>query len=146
MEIFGKATINPFVFLSGKILGYCSCLLQILLVFDIKIIEKVNFAHNYLISFVIFFVAMFFVIFSLINLGKSTRFGLPTNDTKFKTKGLYKISRNPMYIGINLLTVASMVYTLSFVVIAIGIYSIFVYHLIILRSCSEISCTKLITN
>jgi len=68
---------------------------------------------------------------SLFNLGKSTRVGLPTNNTELKTSGLYKISRNPMYFGFNLLTLSSMIYTANLMVIALGLYSMLVYHLII---------------
>jgi len=37
---------------------------------------------------------------SLANLGRSTRFGLPTTITFLKTKGLYQFSRNPIYFGL----------------------------------------------
>ena len=102
------------------------------MIIGFEIIERKYFFYNHQISFVILAIAAFFVVISLINLGRSTRFGIPTNETLFKTSGLYKISRNPMYIGINLLTISAMIYTLNLFGILIGIYSIFVYHLIIL--------------
>ena len=68
---------------------------------------------------------------SLINLGSATRLGLPEEGTRFKTNGLYSISRNPMYLGFNLLTVSAILLIANFVVSTLGIYSIFTYHLII---------------
>ena len=73
-----------------------------------------------------------FTIISLINLGKSTRLGTPQESTEFKTNGLYKISRNPMYVGFNMLSLSAILFTHNFIVIFLGVYSIYVYHLIIL--------------
>jgi protein-S-isoprenylcysteine O-methyltransferase Ste14 len=76
-------------------------------------------------------VGLLFTVISLVNLGKSTRLGLPSDDTKLKTNGIYKISRNPMYVGFDLITIASIVFTLHWLVIILGIYSLITYHLII---------------
>ena len=65
-------------------------------------------------------------------LGKSTRFGLPTEKTVLKTRGLYKISRNPIYFGFNLITLSSIIYFINPIILVPGIYSIVVYHLIII--------------
>ena len=75
---------------------------------------------------------MIVIILSAIFLGKSTRLGLPENDTKLKTQGIYKISRNPMYVGFNLLTVSAIFGLANIAVIFLGIYSIIIYHYIIL--------------
>jgi protein-S-isoprenylcysteine O-methyltransferase Ste14 len=75
-----------------------------------------------------FVTGLLFVLVSIFYLGKSTRLGLPSEQTRLKTNGIYKLSRNPMYVGFGLFTIASMMYTL---VIIAGIYSLTVYHLII---------------
>jgi protein-S-isoprenylcysteine O-methyltransferase Ste14 len=67
----------------------------------------------------------------MINLGKSTRLGLPSEATEFKNHGIYTISRNPMYAGFNLFTIASISGCANGIVALMGIYSIFIYHLII---------------
>jgi len=76
-------------------------------------------------------IGLIFTIISLINLGKSTRLGLPSNDTKLKTNGLYKYSRNPMYVGFDLITISAMIYILHWLIIILGVYSMITYHLII---------------
>lgn len=58
--------------------------------------------------------------------------GIPLKETKLKTEGIYKISRNPMYIGLHLITLSSIVYTMNIYLFIIGLYSVYVYHLIIL--------------
>lgn len=68
----------------------------------------------------------------MINLGKSTRLGLPSEQTNFKTKGLYKFSRNPMYVCFKSITFSSIIYTFNIWIVSLGIYSVIVYHLIIL--------------
>ncbi len=102
MELIGKTTINPIFFYSGKISGYLTWIALILLLLKINIIGKISFAYNDYISIVILIIGLVFFIFGLINLGSSTRLGLPSESIVLKTSGLYKISRNSMYLGFNL--------------------------------------------
>jgi protein-S-isoprenylcysteine O-methyltransferase Ste14 len=132
MDIIGKATINPVLFYSGKISGYISWIILFLLIFKINLIDRNSFVYSDYISYIILLAGLILSVFSMINLGRSTRLGLPTENTVFKTNGLYKLSRNPMYFGFNLVTISSMIYTLNIWIIILGIYSIIVYHRIIL--------------
>ena len=132
MDIIGKTTINPFFFYSGKIVGYITWIVQFLLIIGIQVLNIDSNTYNEYISYSVLLIGLFFAVLSLFNLGKSTRFGLPKEKTAFKTNGLYKISRNPIYVGFDLLTLSSMVYTLNPWIIALGAYSILIYHLIIL--------------
>ncbi len=85
-----------------------------------------------IVSYVLLAIGLAFVTVSLVNLGRSTRLGLPTGETQFKTSGLYRISRNPMYIGFDLITLASVLYLWNPFIAVAGIYSIVIYHFIIL--------------
>lgn len=133
MDLIGKTTINPLIFYTGKISGYITWILLILQHTDnyLFVFEGVRYNSQIYLSYLLAGFAIFLIILSLLNLGKSTRLGLPTNDTKLKTKGLYKISRNPMYLGFNLLTFLSMIYMLNLTIVFLGLYSILTYHLII---------------
>jgi protein-S-isoprenylcysteine O-methyltransferase Ste14 len=132
MEIMGKPTLNPFIFYTGKISGYVVWLAMLLSLLRINFIEKFSYGYNDYVSFVLLIPGLILIAISLINLGSSVRFGLPVKMTKFKTNGLYKISRNPMYLGFALITIASMIYMLNLIVIVLGIYSLTIYHLIVL--------------
>ena len=132
MEIIGKNTINPFVFYTGKISGYITWIVMVLSFFNSKFVEKQLFQINSYVYTSILLLSLVFIVFSLINLGKSTRLGLPKESTDFKTKGLYKISRNPMYVGFNLLTISAVLCCSNWLMLLLGIYNIIVYHLIIL--------------
>jgi protein-S-isoprenylcysteine O-methyltransferase Ste14 len=65
-------------------------------------------------------------------MGTSFRIGSPKESTSLKTNGLFKLSRNPMYIGVYATILASVLYTLNPIVLFIGIFVVVVHHKIIL--------------
>jgi len=131
MELIGKTTINPIIFYTGKISGYLTWIILFPMLFGFNSHDrKVIFFNNYIAEFLLV-IGLIFTVISLINLGKSTRLGLPSSETQLKTNGIYKLSRNPMYVGFDLITIAAMVYTLHWMIILLGIYSLITYHLII---------------
>ena len=76
------------------------------------------------IGALIFFVAMF-------NLGKSLAVGLPGRQTKLQTRGLYRFSRNPIYIGAYLVTLGSCIYFPDLINTSFAIFGIYIHHRII---------------
>jgi len=132
MNLIGKTTINPVIFYTGKFSGYFTWIILGFAFLNIRLFKAAEYCHNRLISIVLVAIGLLFTIISLLNLGKSTRLGLPSEETVLKSNGLYKLSRNPMYVGFNLITLSSIFYTLNLLVALLGVYSIIVYHLIIL--------------
>jgi protein-S-isoprenylcysteine O-methyltransferase Ste14 len=132
-ELIGKPTINPLFFYSGKISGYFTWIILLFSQVGIDLVPKISYKSDDIITYSFTGFGLLVIIISLINLGRSTRFGLPIGYTEFTTMGIYKISRNPMYLGINLLTISAMIHTLNTLVIILGVYSIVIYHLIILE-------------
>jgi protein-S-isoprenylcysteine O-methyltransferase Ste14 len=65
-------------------------------------------------------------------LGKSFRIGSPQEKTSLKTNGLFKLSRNPMYVGVYTTILASVLYTLNPLILLIGIFVVAVHHKIVL--------------
>ena len=131
MEIIGRPTINPFLFYTGKFAGYTVWTLYLLSLFKIIDFPSANYKTLTYISLFIASLAMIIITVSFINLGKSSTLGLPRGKTEFKSKGLYRFSRNPAYAGFNLLTMASIIHTLNLSICIAGAYSIVIYHLII---------------
>jgi protein-S-isoprenylcysteine O-methyltransferase Ste14 len=81
--------------------------------------------------------AFWFAGFALLYLGRFTmgdsfRLGTPKEDTCLKTDGLFRLSRNPMYVGVYATIVASSLYTLNPVVILLGVFVVAVHHSIVL--------------
>jgi protein-S-isoprenylcysteine O-methyltransferase Ste14 len=65
-------------------------------------------------------------------LGNSFRLGTPREDTSLRVEGLYRFSRNPMYLGVYATALASVLYTLNPVVLVLGVLVIAVHHKIVL--------------
>lgn len=65
----------------------------------------------------------------------SCTIGKPSNTSLYgylaECDGIYRISRNHMYLGFNLLTLSAIIYTFHIVVIILGLYSPNIYHFII---------------
>jgi protein-S-isoprenylcysteine O-methyltransferase Ste14 len=65
-------------------------------------------------------------------MGRSFRLGTPKEHTSLKVDGLFRLSRNPMYVGMYTTNVAAALYTLNPVVIVLGAFVIAVHHSIVL--------------
>ena len=61
-------------------------------------------------------------------LGNSFRLGTPKEDTSLRTDGLFRMSRNPMYVGVYLTIAASILYTTNPLVILLGVFVIVIHH------------------
>ncbi len=67
-----------------------------------------------------------------IGLGRSFRVGCPKEETSLRTNGVFRFSRNPMYVGLDATLLAAALYTLNPLVLTVGIGVAGVHHRIIL--------------
>jgi protein-S-isoprenylcysteine O-methyltransferase Ste14 len=129
MNPFGISTIHPLLFYPAKVLGLINVILMLLSLGGIHLLVPADVFYGVAVAFLT--VGLITGAVSLLNLGKSTRMGLPAEKTSFKKSGLYRFSRNPMYLGLNMAIMASVLYFLHPVVIVAGLFSIVVHHFII---------------
>jgi protein-S-isoprenylcysteine O-methyltransferase Ste14 len=70
--------------------------------------------------------------FALAALGANLRMGLPKEETALVTSGLYRLSRNPLYLALFCFLGASLIYAFSWVNLAAAAIAVVFHHRIVL--------------
>jgi len=128
----GSPTIQPVLFYFGKVALFTSwgyLLVNAILVMSGK-------PSGYLLypipAAILVIVGSLFLIVAFHDLGDSLRVGLPGEETTLKTSGIYRFSRNPIYVGVDLIAIASVLFIPVILNIFFATVGIVVHHLIIL--------------
>lgn len=132
-ELFGRPAMNVYTQITGKFALFIPALIlpAAALGADLSWIETGLWMKW--ISVAVCFAAMVFLNYSLLQMGKYTKMGLPDKDEiELQTRGIYAVSRNPMYFGLFLLAVSSVIYVPNPVNLLAAITGIVVHHRIIL--------------
>jgi protein-S-isoprenylcysteine O-methyltransferase Ste14 len=128
----GKPTLHPFIFYIGKIALFTSW--TFLLVNAILVMSGEPPADLFypIPAAILVSAGTVFMILAFRDLGDSLRVGLPGESTTLKTNGIYRVSRNPIYVGVDLIAIASVLFIPVIINIAFAIIGIAVHHAIIL--------------
>ncbi|OIP95364.1 hypothetical protein AUK40_06040 [Candidatus Wirthbacteria bacterium CG2_30_54_11] len=131
MNFIGRPTIHPLFFITGKAAGIITMIVAFLsAAYDLSVGSP--FYPSDLLALTVFVTGLVLAGISLSGLGGSTRMGLPVEKTFLKVQGIYRFSRNPMYLGFHLMTLSSMLYMHTVLISGLGLYSLIIYHFIIL--------------
>lgn len=83
-------------------------------------------------SFVLWVLGFALLLAGRLGMGDSFRIGSPRESTRLKVNGFFKLSRNPMYLGVYATLLASVLATLNPIVLALGVFIAVVHHAIVL--------------
>jgi len=129
MEILGKPTINKFIFYLGKI----SLIIPfLLLIYQILSFRNFEFSQtNVILAFILISLGFFISFIAIINIGKSLRVGLPRSKIILKVHGVYKYTRNPIYLGIYLTNLGFFIASMNYLILIFTIIGIIIHHKVI---------------
>jgi protein-S-isoprenylcysteine O-methyltransferase Ste14 len=132
IDMDGNPPIGKALFLSSK---YLIVILWVAMVihnwgvklsfFDVPAFIKSISLGLWVLGFALLFTGRF-------GLGESFRIGSPRESTGLKMSGLFRFSRNPMYLGVFTTLAAVDVNTLNPLLLFVAIYIIAVHHIIVL--------------
>jgi protein-S-isoprenylcysteine O-methyltransferase Ste14 len=131
IRLTGKSTIDPFYFISGKISLY-ACWAFFFIKAILPTIGYIS-VPDYVawLGIGLLYVGCLLLILSLYSMGDSLIVGLPDNPLPFKTNGLYKYSRNPIYMSVFTISTASCICFPDLLNVSFAIYGMVVHHSII---------------
>jgi protein-S-isoprenylcysteine O-methyltransferase Ste14 len=135
----GFSPINEHLF---KISKYSVLIIWLGMILDIY---GINFMPIFIKNNITKYSGLFFWItgFALLyigrfSLGNNFRIGIANEKTRFIAKGVYTLSRNPMYLGLYATFIGCMLYTLNLLYILISLFIIAVHHSITLGEEKEL--------
>jgi protein-S-isoprenylcysteine O-methyltransferase Ste14 len=132
IDMDGEAPINRIIYLSSKYLIVIIWVTMVLHSWGISL-SFFNPPNFFKPLSSIFWIVGFLLLFSgRFNLGNSFRIGSPKESTTLKMNGLFRFSRNPMYLGVFATLLAPIFYTLNPLLLLIVIFIIAVHHKIVL--------------
>lgn len=131
MRFLGTAPIEPRAYLAGK-LAALACWASLVARFFWPAVVWFSSPGLVILGAVLVAVGLLLMIVGGVNLGSSARVGLPKEQTALKTGGLYKYSRNPMYLGGFLTCLAAIAWTMNPIIIALVITTALFHHKIVL--------------
>lgn len=133
IKITGRPTIIPIHFIFAKL----SLVITWFLFCSKAIFPEMGYATSAVtiewIGVALLYTGVIIMALGMHEMGVSLRIGLPENRSTLKTKGIFRLTRNPLYIGTYFISVGSCLYFPDLVNIAFTIYGLVAHHFIILN-------------
>jgi protein-S-isoprenylcysteine O-methyltransferase Ste14 len=130
MDPIGKSPIFVPALIVGKV-TMASCWLFFLVKTQDVAAMLYNSVITEVIGVVVFVIGLALVVLSFVYLGQSVSIGLPEEKTELKTNGVYRISRNPLYVGAFLMCAGSCLFAIHLVNFVLFAITFGVHHQIV---------------
>ncbi|HEX9006194.1 MAG TPA: isoprenylcysteine carboxylmethyltransferase family protein [Bacteroidota bacterium] len=132
MEPIGKMPVPGPILVLGKT-AMAACFLFALVKSPLSSTLLYDSATLQAIGIVLAALGLLLVVLGFFYLGRSVSVGLPEEMTELKTGGIYRFTRNPMYLGGFSICIGSCLYTLHLLNILFAAITIGIHHAIIVR-------------
>jgi len=128
----GEFPVNPLLFGAGKLSMGISWGFLFVQAAGVQLMTFPASEKLAVVAAVLVLPGIALVIAAFLRLGSDSRFGLSQESGGLQTGGIFRISRNPMYLGFYLVTLASMVGVPYPINVGCGLVGIWVHHRIVL--------------
>jgi protein-S-isoprenylcysteine O-methyltransferase Ste14 len=132
MDALGKSPVPPPILVAGK-LAMLGCVVFFFLKGSVAESLLFDSALTQGLGMLLAVSGVVFVILGFVFLGGSISVGLPREETIFKTEGVFRVTRNPLYLGAFLGCVGSCFYTAHPVNFLLCVAAIVIHHRIVLK-------------
>jgi len=138
ISMAGLPPVHPALFKTAKaamMLCWVALFIQASGLYDLTFFNNSHWPTIIAVAF--FGIGCILQFISYINLGRNLKFGIPDKEEQrsslLKINGIYRFSRNPMYVGFFFMTVAACLYVLNPLIWALALFSLTVHHVIVLK-------------
>jgi protein-S-isoprenylcysteine O-methyltransferase Ste14 len=129
VSLVGKPPISRLLFFLAKL---CVLISMLCLLIELQW-GRSHVSPALIAPFLIFWLGGTVVlVISFRSLGTNLRMGIPSDQTVLVTSGIYRMSRNPIYLGLHCLLVASLIYAFSLLNLVAVVEAVLLHHRIIL--------------
>jgi len=132
VRMWGTSTLKTPLFIAGKFSLFLCWLLLLLK----SIFPELGYRHTTeVLSWIgvgLMAAGTLVMILSFVHLGPALRVGLPDETTALSTRGIYRISRNPMYLGAYVICLASCLYFPAIITVVLALLGMTIHHMIII--------------
>jgi protein-S-isoprenylcysteine O-methyltransferase Ste14 len=129
----GVPPIHALAFVTGKLSMAITIFTMLATALGLRASPEASPALLQWLAVLLLLVGLGFAVPSLFQLGEELRFGLSEAQTStLKSTGLYRVSRNPLYLGFFLVAIASCLYAPSWTSLFFAVLAIAIHHRVVL--------------